>query len=777
MKKKLPYALCLFLTFNFITLQTFHSFSQGAAINPTGAAAKASAMLDVNASNQGILIPRLSTISRNAIPSPAAGLLIYNTNTKLFNYYNDDDDKWYEIGATLVSGLSTGTIHPGGGVSLNSTGIPADSSAMLDVSDNIRGILFPRIPTTDNIITPDTGLIIYNTSINRFTYYNGSAWIELCATSAVGVSGATGSQSSEGGAINTSGDAAHFSAMLDVSSSNTGMLIPRLYTTERNDIKAVVGLTIYNKDNNTIEYYNGSGWYKLEYDAPSITIQPTNPEAVCEGAGAPSFTVTATGADISYQWQEYISSWNDISTGGVYSGATSATLAITNPTADMNGYKYRCIVSGTCSPAVISDGSASLTVNTLPSPPTSVTPNSGVAICSGVSTNLNATSAGNTIYWYSVSTAGTIIGTSASATDYFVSPTTNTTYYAEAITTTGCRSATRTATALVTVNVIPTASPAAYHTETNQLTTNVRFTWTTPVDADGVNIYKASDGTLLQSGNIAQYYDYTTTANTQVGIKLKAYKVNTACENASFGAEAYAYSSANNPVYISFSGIVQNSIIATANGIFPNQSAGFSGVYIRNSTNSTNSGNMTSTTSWANSSLVTGTSYSYYAKAFNGDGDATNEIGPTDQICPTIYYSKSGTTTLTTLSQWGPNTDGSGTSPGNFTSDNVYYNIRNRTTATITVAWTVSGTNSKIVVGDGNNACSFTPATYTLSTPAIDVSNSATLKLGGSNRINDACALNINGIFDLAGYSETVGSLAGSGIVTSSGTGNLTLTA
>src|SRR5262249_36872602 len=56
---------------------------------------------------------------------------------------------------------------------------------------------------------------------------------------------------------------------------------------------------------------------------------------------------------------------NDISNGGVYSNATTATLTITGATAAMNGYQYRCSVGGPCPPAAISN-SATLTVNTAP---------------------------------------------------------------------------------------------------------------------------------------------------------------------------------------------------------------------------------------------------------------------------------------------------------------------------------------------------------------------------------------------------------------------------
>ncbi|MEI7596854.1 MAG: GEVED domain-containing protein [Bacteroidota bacterium] len=95
--------------------------------------------------------------------------------------------------------------------------------------------------------------------------------------------------------------------------------------------------------------------------APSITGQPSN-QSVSAGAGTATFTTTATGAGLTYQWQEYISSWNNISNGGVYSGATSANLVITNPTIAKTGYKYRCTVSGTCTPTATSDGNATLTV-------------------------------------------------------------------------------------------------------------------------------------------------------------------------------------------------------------------------------------------------------------------------------------------------------------------------------------------------------------------------------------------------------------------------------
>src|SRR5258708_4812306 len=54
------------------TLCTVHA--QNIGINNTGAAPVASAALDVDATNKGLLIPRLTTAQRNNISSPATGL-------------------------------------------------------------------------------------------------------------------------------------------------------------------------------------------------------------------------------------------------------------------------------------------------------------------------------------------------------------------------------------------------------------------------------------------------------------------------------------------------------------------------------------------------------------------------------------------------------------------------------------------------------------------------------------------------------------------------------
>src|SRR5690554_6363657 len=54
-----------------------------------------SAILDVESTDKGMLIPRLTTAQREAIVPPADGLLMYNTETKTFWYF--DGTNWIEL--------------------------------------------------------------------------------------------------------------------------------------------------------------------------------------------------------------------------------------------------------------------------------------------------------------------------------------------------------------------------------------------------------------------------------------------------------------------------------------------------------------------------------------------------------------------------------------------------------------------------------------------------------------------------------------------------------
>jgi hypothetical protein len=65
------------------------SLAQNVGINTTGVAANASSILDLSSTSSGFLVPRMTLAQRNAIASPATGLLIYQTDGVPGFYYFD----------------------------------------------------------------------------------------------------------------------------------------------------------------------------------------------------------------------------------------------------------------------------------------------------------------------------------------------------------------------------------------------------------------------------------------------------------------------------------------------------------------------------------------------------------------------------------------------------------------------------------------------------------------------------------------------------------------
>lgn len=83
----------------------------------------ASAKLDVTSNNSGVLVPRLTTVQRLAIPNPAQGLLVYDTNLDCFFYYNGASASWTSLCAASTTAGPTGPTGPAGANGANgSTG-------------------------------------------------------------------------------------------------------------------------------------------------------------------------------------------------------------------------------------------------------------------------------------------------------------------------------------------------------------------------------------------------------------------------------------------------------------------------------------------------------------------------------------------------------------------------------------------------------------------------------------------------------------------------------
>ena len=152
------------------------SFS-GKVIVGASSAASASAILEASSTTQGFLPPRMTSIERDAIASPALGLIVYCINCSVkgqMQYF--DGMSWVDmVGNAAISGLNIGTLFQGGQIAyILQSGDPGYDpnklhgliAATTDQSSGIRWYIGLNITTGATGTTIGTGLANTNTIIS-----------------------------------------------------------------------------------------------------------------------------------------------------------------------------------------------------------------------------------------------------------------------------------------------------------------------------------------------------------------------------------------------------------------------------------------------------------------------------------------------------------------------------------------------------------------------------------------------------------------------------------
>lgn len=143
----------------------------------------------------------------------------------------------------------------------------------------------------------------------------------------------------------------HISAVLDITSTNKGLLMPRMTEAQRNAIGSPAdGLMIYNTTSGCVNFRKAGVWDNTCGPVITITIttQPTAPRSyLCDGNSNMTLTVgasTSNGAVLAYQW---LHNGNMIGTWMGFSGDTTPTLRFPNTASDISGtYSVRVSLQG-----------------------------------------------------------------------------------------------------------------------------------------------------------------------------------------------------------------------------------------------------------------------------------------------------------------------------------------------------------------------------------------------------------------------------------------------
>ncbi len=108
------------ISFSVLFINCIIAYSQHVAINTYGSVADSSAILDIRSTTQGMLLPRLTTAERDAIGSPAIGLVIYNTDADgSFQNKNYEAAWWYLSEVSSSHGLTLDLRYNQGNIEIN----------------------------------------------------------------------------------------------------------------------------------------------------------------------------------------------------------------------------------------------------------------------------------------------------------------------------------------------------------------------------------------------------------------------------------------------------------------------------------------------------------------------------------------------------------------------------------------------------------------------------------------------------------------------------------
>jgi len=295
---------------------SFANAQGGVSINSAGAAPDNSAGLDVSFTNKGELMPRMTTVQRDAIANPAKGLTIFNTDCSVYNYNAGSPSSpiWATINATnaLIAALTisanpvgaicantgvTFTASPSNGINspsyqwqVNGSNVGTNSATFTDSTLNNGDVVTCILSTSEACVTgsPATSNAI-NMTVNPIPSTPGS--ITGNTSACAGTTGNIYSISPVAGAASYNWTVPG-GASIASGSGNTSITVT--FGTGSGNISVVA--------------VNGCGTSEASSQAIAVTSIPSTPgsitgaSSVCTSATAVNYSISGIGEATSYNW-------------------------------------------------------------------------------------------------------------------------------------------------------------------------------------------------------------------------------------------------------------------------------------------------------------------------------------------------------------------------------------------------------------------------------------------------------------------------------------------
>jgi uncharacterized protein (TIGR02145 family) len=244
-----------------------------------------------------------------------------------------------------------------------------EASAIFEVKSATGGFLAPRMTQAerDAIVAPASGIMIYNTDVNCYEFWNGTEWFNTCIDGKLDASSngtakvsAYDCSTGSGGLLNVgTGSSATQEITVTVTRKgsyniSTGVVNGVLFTDS--GIFDTIGTKVITLTGYGSPIATGTFTYTLNTN-PScsfdrtvtnssllvISSQPSAPAPACSGAGSIALSVAVSGTTgITYAWRR---NGTVLANDSVISGASTNTLMLTSPRTSDSG-QYDVLISG-----------------------------------------------------------------------------------------------------------------------------------------------------------------------------------------------------------------------------------------------------------------------------------------------------------------------------------------------------------------------------------------------------------------------------------------------
>jgi hypothetical protein len=313
-------------------------FSQGVAISAASSVPDASAMLDVQSNTKGFLVPRMTMAERNAITTPATGLLIYQSDNTPGFYYNSGtpaSPTWTPLQSSAWSLSGNSGTNPATnfiGTNDNTTVLfKTNSTERMRITNNGQVIINGNTvrSSQDGLEVMGTGfpgaIAAFNYPVNGYSAGSyagvyglntatGQGILGESSGTGIGVYGVAGS-----GGIGVSGaSTTNFGTTGQTSSSSyTGVRGINTFTTGTGVLGSgnnVTAVSLYSQGSGLAGNGKYAGTYSLATDAT------TGYGVIALGNGITAFNNVGSGGGIGTQGEIY----------GITSYASTPTAAVAN---------------------------------------------------------------------------------------------------------------------------------------------------------------------------------------------------------------------------------------------------------------------------------------------------------------------------------------------------------------------------------------------------------------------------------------------------------------